>query len=229
MELTKYTIVKFPRIFQYALYLLGYNREDICEKDTNKLNLHKLSQFIDDKFFEKIDLYSPLGPKPEKCPKYRLINAIDKNLEELKEEEIQTYSIAYSQLLRWVKECTDTRKKDILARKAKRQAAKEEREAKIKEKEEWEKKRADTLKELVTEAETAYMAEQKKAMEEAQGEPDEFGNVEAPAIKQEIPKFTYDETSLMSDWMEKNPPIEIPPEVIEEIDNDYDQAVQPPA
>ena len=221
--LTKYTIVKFPRVFQYALYMLGYNREEVCEKHTNKLWLHKLPSLLDEAFFEKLADYTPLGPKPGEYPKYRLINAIEKNVEELKEDEVTDYSISYGHLLKWIKECVAIRKKDILVRKAKRQAAREEREGKLKEKEEWEKKRAEALKEMVADAEATYMADKKKEQEEAQKDVDEFENLEGVQAAQEIQPFEYNETALIAEWIEKNPPIEIPPEVVEEIDSDYDQ------
>lgn len=225
VELTQYTVLKFPRVFQYAMYLVGYNREDICEKDTNKLWMQKLKVLVDDKFFERIDAYSQLGARAGVYPRYRNINAVERNLEEVKDEEVSGYSIAYGQLLRWVKESIKVRKQDIAVRKAKRQAAREEREAKIKEKEEWEKKRAEELKTRATEAEANWVEEKKKEQEQkAAEETDEFGNLEGVAAKQEIPKFEYNETEMMADWMEQNPPVEIPPEVVEEPDTDYDQA-----
>ena len=223
LELTTYTVFKHPRVFQYALYLLEYNREEICEKATNKLWLHKLPLLIDEKFFERLMDYTPLGPKPGTYPKYRNINAIEKNLEEVKDEDIAAYSLAYSELLRWLRECVKIRKADILVRKNKRQAAKEEREAKIKEKEEWVQKRAEALKELVAAGEAAWEEEKKKEFDEAQGDKDEFDNLEGIPVTYEIPKYEYDEEVLLEEWNEKNPQIEIPDEVVEEIDNDYEQ------
>lgn len=223
LELTTYTVFKYARVFQYALYLLEYNREDICEKGTNKLWLHKLPLLITDQFFERLAAYTPLGPRPGVYPKYRKINAIEKNTEELKEEDVMEYSVAYSQLLRWIKECVKVRKADIIVRKNKRQAAREERETRIKEKEEWEQKRAEVLKELVAEGEAAWIEEKKKEFEEAQAQQDEFDNLEGIVVEPEIPKYEYDEEVLLENWMEKNPPVDIPEEVIEEVDNDYDQ------
>ena len=226
MEMTQYTVLKYPRVFQYAMYMLGYNREEVCEKDTNKLWLQKLRLLIDEKFFEKLAEYSPLGARSGKYPRYRILNSIEKNVEEVKDEEVSGYSIAYGQLLRWIKESIKIRKKDISVRKAKRQTAREERENKIKEKEEWEKKRAEELKTLVEEAEANWIAEKKKEMEqENQEEVDEFGNLDAPPVKQEIPKFQYEEATILAEWLEKNPPIEIPAEVVDETDADYDQSV----
>ena len=223
LELTTYTVFKYPRIFQYALYLVEYNRESICEKGTNKLWLHKLPLLINEVFFERLAQYTPLGPKAGEYPKYRTINAIEKNLEDIKEEEVMGYSIAYSELLRWIKECVKVRKADIIMRKNKRQAAREEREARIKEQEEWEQKRAETLKELIADGEAEWIKEKEKEFEEAQAQLDEFDNLEGLPVEHEIPKYEYDEAVLMEDWLEKNPAIEIPDEVVEELDNDYEQ------
>lgn len=42
MDFGKLHIIKFPRILQSLFYLLNcYTREDICEKDTNKLSWKK--------------------------------------------------------------------------------------------------------------------------------------------------------------------------------------------
>ena len=37
----KYTVIKMPRVFQTVFYLLKYNREEICERDTNALEWKK--------------------------------------------------------------------------------------------------------------------------------------------------------------------------------------------
>ena len=227
VELSQYTVLKFPRIVQYAFYLAGYNREDVCEPDTNRLLWWKAKSLLDDKFFNKLLEYNPLGPKNGKFPKYRTLNAIEKNLEEVKEDQVATYSLAYSQLLRWVQDCIKVRKQDIAVRKAKRQAARENRENKTKEKEEWEKKRAEELKNALEEAKAAWVAEKQKEREQLQAEQDELDNLEGLPDAQPLPEFKPDEAALMAEWDEKNPPIEIPPEVLEEQDNDLEISAPP--
>ena len=51
------------RVFQTVFYLLGYKREEICEKDTNKLEWKKAKNLINEDFFKKIGEYNAYGPK----------------------------------------------------------------------------------------------------------------------------------------------------------------------
>lgn len=36
MDMKKFKVIKFPRVLQTVFYILGYEREDICEPGTNK-------------------------------------------------------------------------------------------------------------------------------------------------------------------------------------------------
>jgi hypothetical protein len=55
------------RVFQSVFYLLGYNREEICERDTNKLEWKKAKHIIlgpsgdGADFFKRIGDYNPFG------------------------------------------------------------------------------------------------------------------------------------------------------------------------
>lgn len=52
MDLKKLHVMKFPRILQCLFYLLGYSREEICERDTAMLNFKKTKALITDKLFQ---------------------------------------------------------------------------------------------------------------------------------------------------------------------------------
>jgi len=45
--------------------MLGYKREDLCERDTNKLEWKKAKNYINEDFFKKIGEYNPFGPKED--------------------------------------------------------------------------------------------------------------------------------------------------------------------
>ena len=49
--------MKMPRVLQTLFYLLRYKREDICERDTNKLDFKKVKALIKDDLFIKMSLY----------------------------------------------------------------------------------------------------------------------------------------------------------------------------
>lgn len=48
LELKELRVLKMTRVLQTLFYLLGYKREDICERDTNKLELKKIKSYLSD-------------------------------------------------------------------------------------------------------------------------------------------------------------------------------------
>jgi hypothetical protein len=70
-----------PRIFQAVFYLLGFNKEDICEPETNKLCWKMAKKCLNQSLLEKLEEYNPVGPKEGAPPRYRLINNIERFLE----------------------------------------------------------------------------------------------------------------------------------------------------
>jgi len=70
-----------PRVFQSVFYMLGYKREDICERDTNKIEWKKAKNYLDDDFFKRIGEYDPFGPKEEDFTAYQRLSFIEKNIE----------------------------------------------------------------------------------------------------------------------------------------------------
>ncbi|MDR3582066.1 MAG: hypothetical protein P4L67_02205 [Candidatus Pacebacteria bacterium] len=226
MELSQFGQLKYPRVLQYAFYLLDYPREAICELDTNKLDWVKAKTLLTPEFFTKLQAYVPLGPRTAIYPKYSLLNTIEKNLEEVKDEEVTGYSFGLGQLLKWIRDCIKLRKQDILLRRARRQAAKEERENKKKEREDWEKRRAEELQAQIKEAEANWQTEleKQKKDKENKNEFDSGGEeTEKPAAE-----FKPNEKELMADWDDKNPPVEVPPEIVDELDNDCVVESPPP-
>jgi len=69
LTFAKYTVVKMPRVFQAVFYLLGYTREEICERDTNKLEWKKARHVLlgaagdGAEFFKRLAEFHPFGSK----------------------------------------------------------------------------------------------------------------------------------------------------------------------
>lgn len=69
LTFAKFTVVKMPRIFQAVFYLLGYTREEICERDTNKLEWKKARHVLlgaagdGAEFFKRLAELHPFGSK----------------------------------------------------------------------------------------------------------------------------------------------------------------------
>jgi hypothetical protein len=57
MAFRKMNVIKMGRVFQTVFYLLGYTREEICERDTNKIEWKKAKNLIDEEFFKRIGEY----------------------------------------------------------------------------------------------------------------------------------------------------------------------------
>jgi len=69
-----------PRIFQSIFYFLGYQREQICERDTNKLEWKKAKMLIDSDFFKRIGEYHPFGQKTAEYKQYQKLSFIKRNI-----------------------------------------------------------------------------------------------------------------------------------------------------
>ena len=81
MEFKNYSVVKMGRVWQSAFYMLKHDREQICERDTNKLEWKKAKHYINDEFFKRIGEYNPFGPKEEQFKSYQKLKFIEHNLE----------------------------------------------------------------------------------------------------------------------------------------------------
>jgi len=137
-EFTEYTVIKMPRVWQALFYLLKHKREDLCERDTNKLLWKKAKEFVVDDLFRMIGEYEPFGPKEEEFKAYQTINFIERILEGIDPEAVDDYSVALGKLYRWLLLAIETRKEDVQARKEKKEKLKEERQQAIELAEEWE-------------------------------------------------------------------------------------------
>lgn len=92
MKMRNFNVIKFPRVLQSVLYLLGYTREEVCDRDTNKLSFKKVKEIIgDETFFQKMAEYKFSDPKPGNFRAYEKMSFLKKNLE-LEEEALEAYS-----------------------------------------------------------------------------------------------------------------------------------------
>jgi hypothetical protein len=129
IDLTKFTVMKFPRVLQTIFYLLGYQRDDICERGTNALNFKKAKLCINEKFFFKIGAYQPVGARADEFKEYQKILFLKSNLESLNEEQVEEYSGAMAKLLRWVHMAIDLRCEDVVTRRDNLEYMKQDRES----------------------------------------------------------------------------------------------------
>jgi hypothetical protein len=76
LDFAQYNVVKCGRVFQTIFYLLGYTREEICERDTNKLEWKKAKKVLlgenndGAEFFKRLTEYNPFGAKDVQLKAY---------------------------------------------------------------------------------------------------------------------------------------------------------------
>jgi len=109
-------------------YFLGYKREEICEEGTNKLWWKKAKQHIDNDLYERIQNYTPIGPKEDTFTRYQVINFIEKNIESVEASEIEHYSWYLSKYFKWMTTMIEYRKEDVTKRRAIKAKEREERD-----------------------------------------------------------------------------------------------------
>jgi hypothetical protein len=143
----EFKVLKIPRVLQSIFYLLQYERDQICEKGTNKFFWKKAKNLVDDHFIHRLANYRVLDPKEDHFIRYQTLNFIEKNIEGINQEDVDTYNLTLGKLYKWVLLAIKTRKEDIIRRKALKKKAREERDALILAAEEREKKRQKDLEE----------------------------------------------------------------------------------
>lgn len=212
-------VIKFRRLFQSLFYFLKYmERQDICFDDTNRLEWKKCRALLakhplDEKdLFTYIGSYWPFAPKDDEYKEYQKLAFISDNISVIEEQAVDDYSIALGQLFRWLRQAVDLRIENVKSRRATKAKLADERQDAI----DKEAERVERREEELEKAKEAFMeavAEQKAARAKEKGSDEEEGEEE------EDPEF--EEENFLLKFDDENPAYEIPPEVIDDIDNDY--------
>ena len=110
-------IIKMPRILQTLFYLLKYDREQICERDTNKLCFKEAKMYINDGLFKAMANYNPFGDNKSEFKEYQKMAFLKKNLEGIDDDKVDEYDIVMGKLFRWVSMAIDLRCEDVVSRR----------------------------------------------------------------------------------------------------------------
>jgi hypothetical protein len=225
LELKEYKVIKMVRVLQSVFYLLKYSREDICEENTCELNWKKAKNYLNDEFFKKIKEYNPIGPKEDEYHPYQKLNFIQRNIDEIKLDEVDSYSLALGQVLQYLTLAVEIRKDDVLRRYQNKQKLKEEREQAREQEDERIIERQQFLEE-----EKVKWEEEHKKQEKKEGEGEGEGD-QQEAEGEGAEEKQFDEVATLDKFDLDKPPIEIPAEVIDDIDNDLElseEDINPP-
>ena len=220
-----------PQIIQSLLFLTLNKREDICEPNSNQLSWKKSKHLITESLPQAMATYSVWGQKKDEYKKYQSINYCEKLVKELVEDDVKAYHPGVYKLWKWLTTALDARKKDISRRLVTQKQQKEDRERALEAKEKREADRTARLEEeeaVFNEANkdaieeyNRYKEEQERLANQDYGEEagsedeEDKANIEPP----ELPVFDRKEAEEKFD--DENPEIIIPPEIVDDIDNDW--------
>jgi len=109
------------------LYLLGYTREQVCERDTNALSFKMVKELINEKLFAAMSQYQPIGQRTNEFKEYQKLAFLKKNLAEVEEEKVEDFSLVLRQIYRWINLAIDLRVEDIVSRRDTVEYLKQER------------------------------------------------------------------------------------------------------
>jgi hypothetical protein len=128
MELRDFNVIKMGRIMQSLFYLLGYDRDEICEKGSNKFFWKKAKTLINDEFINRLINYTAMGEKNQVYYGYKTLNFIERNIDGIATEDVDMYNLTLGKLYKWLLLAIKTRKDDIIRRKTYRKKYREDRE-----------------------------------------------------------------------------------------------------
>lgn len=166
--------------------------------------------------FGKMGEYTPFGPKEDEFKEYEKLEFIQTNLDAFPVNEIDGFSLALGKLYRWLSSTIELRIEDVTQRRAEK-----ERERKYRQ------------EQCEREDERMALREERLAGEKAQWEEirdaelaviEKEDGDEAEAEKQEDLEFDMEEFD--EKFNDEEPPVDIPPEVIDDIDNDFNLEIR---
>lgn len=149
-----------PRIIQALMFLLKWNREDICEPHSNRL-FWKSARTQFNQLPRKMVDYQMLGANDCEFKGYQTINYCEKLINDYHQEDVDHYQISFGKLFKWLTGAIALRKQDIIRRKAITKRDTEFREEKIKEKQ----TRAENRETFLLEASEKFAADNADAIE----------------------------------------------------------------
>ena len=132
LDLKHLSLLKHGRVLQALFYLLGYTREQICERGTNCIDFKLAKELINEQLFQKMADYEPLGQKTEEYKAYQKLSFIKKNIDGVSEEAVEDFSLVLRKVLGWLNLVLDVRSEDVTRRRDTVELAKQERDQAIK-------------------------------------------------------------------------------------------------
>lgn len=229
-SLKNFKVIKYHRFLQSLLYLLQFPSDQVVEPGTQKFFWKTAKNLLSEDFLKRMNEYKLIGPKNQQFKAYQTINFIERNITSIEEAEVNEYNMTFGRLFKWLKLAVQSRKADIIRRMAKIHKERDEREQKIKAKEERLAKRNSDLEEAKEkfneehkEEIDAYEAWKAKQAEgdDQYGEEDEDDEDDAKKNKDPPMLPIFDQKEFLLKWDEETPDIIISDELTDDVDNDW--------
>ena len=97
--------------------MLGYTREQVCERDTNALDFKKIKSMIDEELFTAMSNFNAFGPREDEFTEYQKLSFLQKNIDSIEEEKVDEYSVILGRIHRWITQAIDLRIEDVRNRR----------------------------------------------------------------------------------------------------------------
>lgn len=228
-EVREIKVFKMGKFMQAIFYLLGYEKEKVVEEGTQRFNWKKAKTLLDASFLEKMQSYTVMGEKRDDFKPYQTINYVERLIEGVLPEQVDEFNMTAGRLFKWLLLAAESRKTDIIRRRALLQRERDERDAKIQAKEKRDQEREGQLEA----AKQAFLEEKKdeireyeeyvRAQESGENEyAEEEDEDEEGAKEKKIPEMpVFDEEAFLASWDAENPEIIISEETADHVDNDW--------
>jgi len=198
--------------------MLGYTREEICERGTNALDFKLTKELINESLFQKMNNYNPSGQREGEFKEYQKISFLKNNIKDIDEEKVEDFSLVLGKVLKWIQLALEIRCEDVVTRRDNVEYIKQDRaQAELAEAERSRKYQSEFAEKKAAFDETAQAA-----AAEAKEKEGEEGAEEAK------PAAVFNEEEFKTEFDANNAEVAIVAAVPEEIDNDYDLAYKAP-
>lgn len=117
LDLTEYEYMKFGKVIQNALYLVGYQKKEINIPGTNMLDWRSVRKWFDASVLQKILDYNFKGPKTHSVPSYCQIRTFQERVSKIDVREVGLYNFALARLLSFIQLSVSLRVRDVVYRK----------------------------------------------------------------------------------------------------------------
>lgn len=99
LDLRQLSLIKHSRVLQTLFYLLGYQRDQICERGTNCLDFKKAKELINEQLFQKLANYNPVGARDGEYKEYQKMTFLQSNLKGILELEVEDFALVLNKIL----------------------------------------------------------------------------------------------------------------------------------